>query len=202
MRNSGRATSTSSLPRACTGCRPSPRTRTGTGCRRSSDLKALKKLARRAAPARKSTVRKANGAGHHETQHAVEQFLYRQAELLDAKQWEGYLDLFAAEGMYWMPPEPAHTHWDGMPAIFRSEGAEEARAPRRAGQEIDSAQGERRRPPRDAARSRAVPLSPGRAPGCETVGGLPRPLRCRGHVLDAARARAHALGRDAGDLQI
>ena len=55
--------------------------------------KALKKLARRAAPARKSTLRKANGAGQHETQHAVEQFLYRQAELLDAKQWEGYLDL-------------------------------------------------------------------------------------------------------------
>ena len=70
--------------------------------------KALKKLVRR----------KANGAGHHETQHAVEQFLYRQAELLDAKEWQDYIDLFAADGMYWMPPEPSHTHWDGMPAIF------------------------------------------------------------------------------------
>jgi len=51
-------------------------------------------------------------------QHEVEQFLYRQAELLDAKEWDGFIDLFAADGMYWMPPEPSHTHWDGMPAIF------------------------------------------------------------------------------------
>ena len=70
--------------------------------------KALKKLVRR----------KANGAGHHETQHSVEQFLYRQAELLDSKQWQDYIDLFTADGIYWMPPEPSHTHWDGMPAIF------------------------------------------------------------------------------------
>jgi benzoate/toluate 1,2-dioxygenase beta subunit len=53
-----------------------------------------------------------------DTQHAVEQFLYRQAELLDGKQWQAWIDLFTPDGMYWMPPEPSHTTWDGMPAIF------------------------------------------------------------------------------------
>jgi 3-phenylpropionate/cinnamic acid dioxygenase small subunit len=66
----------------------------------------------------KKTARKANGADHHHTQHEVEQFLFRQAELLDGKDWQGYIDLFSADGMYWMPPEPSHTTWDGMPAIF------------------------------------------------------------------------------------
>jgi 3-phenylpropionate/cinnamic acid dioxygenase small subunit len=51
-------------------------------------------------------------------QHAVEQFLYRQAELLDGKRWQDYIDLFADHGVYWMPADPAHTHWDGVPAIF------------------------------------------------------------------------------------
>ena len=51
-------------------------------------------------------------------QHAVEQFLYRQADLLDTKKWQEYIDLFAADGVYWVPADPAHTTWDGMPAIF------------------------------------------------------------------------------------
>lgn len=50
--------------------------------------------------------------------YAVEQFLYHQAELLDARRWQEWIDLFAEDGVYWMPPDPAHTHWDGMPAIF------------------------------------------------------------------------------------
>jgi 3-phenylpropionate/cinnamic acid dioxygenase small subunit len=53
-----------------------------------------------------------------ETQHAVEQFLYRQADLLDSRKWQDWIDLFAADGVYWMPPEPSHTTWEGMPAIF------------------------------------------------------------------------------------
>ena len=53
-----------------------------------------------------------------ELQHAVEQFLYRQAELLDGKRWQEWIDLFADDGVYWMPPERSHTTWDGMPAIF------------------------------------------------------------------------------------
>ena len=53
-----------------------------------------------------------------ELQHAVEQFLYHQAQLLDAKRWQDYIDLFAADGVYWMPADPAHKTWEGMPAIF------------------------------------------------------------------------------------
>jgi 3-phenylpropionate/cinnamic acid dioxygenase small subunit len=70
----------------------------------------------------KKTKTKAVVAGKardaHAAQHAVEQFLYRQAELLDGKRWQEWIDLFADDGIYWMPPEPSHTTWDGMPAIF------------------------------------------------------------------------------------
>lgn len=51
-------------------------------------------------------------------QHDVEQFLYRQAELLDDKDWQGWIDLFTPDGMYWMPPNRSYTTWDGQPAIF------------------------------------------------------------------------------------
>jgi 3-phenylpropionate/cinnamic acid dioxygenase small subunit len=53
-----------------------------------------------------------------ELQQEVEQFLYRQAELLDTKQWQAWIDLFADDGVYWMPADPAHKHWDGVPSIF------------------------------------------------------------------------------------
>jgi benzoate/toluate 1,2-dioxygenase subunit beta len=56
--------------------------------------------------------------GHHSTQHAVEQFLYRQADLLDQKRWEDWIGLFTDDGVYWMPPEPSYKTWDGTPAIF------------------------------------------------------------------------------------
>jgi benzoate/toluate 1,2-dioxygenase beta subunit len=62
-------------------------------------------------------VKKANGFSPA-LQHEVEQFLYRQAELLDGKQWQGWIDLFADDGIYWMPPEPSYKTWEGMPAIF------------------------------------------------------------------------------------
>ncbi len=51
-------------------------------------------------------------------QHDVEQFLYRQAGLLDDKDWQGWIDLFAADGIYWMPPDRSYKTWDGQPAIF------------------------------------------------------------------------------------
>ena len=51
-------------------------------------------------------------------QHSVEQFLYRQAEILDAKRWQDYIDLFTHDGVYWMPADPADKHWDGIPSIF------------------------------------------------------------------------------------
>ena len=53
-----------------------------------------------------------------DAQHQVEQFLYRQSELLDTRQWQAWIDLFADDGVYWMPADPAHKHWDGVPAIF------------------------------------------------------------------------------------
>ena len=54
----------------------------------------------------------------NDVQHAVEQFLYRQADLLDGKRWQDYIDLFAEDGVYWVPADPAHKTWEGMPAIF------------------------------------------------------------------------------------
>ena len=77
-------------------------------------LRRLKKVA-------KKTIRRATNrehAGHHSAQHAVEQFLYHQADLLDRKEWERYIGLFTDDGVYWMPPEPSYTTWDGTPAIF------------------------------------------------------------------------------------
>jgi 3-phenylpropionate/cinnamic acid dioxygenase small subunit len=53
-----------------------------------------------------------------ELQREAEQFLYRQAELLDGKAWQDYIDLFAPEGVYWMPAHPQQTTGDGEPSIF------------------------------------------------------------------------------------
>jgi len=54
----------------------------------------------------------------HELQQEVEQLLYRQAELLDAKQWQAWMDLFDVQGVYWMPVQPEQTEWQGSPSIF------------------------------------------------------------------------------------
>jgi 3-phenylpropionate/cinnamic acid dioxygenase small subunit len=51
-------------------------------------------------------------------QRDVEQFLYRQSELVDNKQWQDWIDLFTDDGVYWMPADPSHKHWDGVPSIF------------------------------------------------------------------------------------
>ena len=51
-------------------------------------------------------------------QHQVEQFLFYQSELLDQKQWAAYIDLFAIEGVYWMPVTPEQTEWLDSPSIF------------------------------------------------------------------------------------
>ncbi len=53
-----------------------------------------------------------------DTQRAAEQFLYRQAELLDEKQWDEWLALFTDDGFYWMPAEEDQTEGDGQPNIF------------------------------------------------------------------------------------
>lgn len=51
-------------------------------------------------------------------QREVEQFLYRQAELLDDKHWQAFIDLFDDQGVYWMPVQPQQTDWEGSPSIF------------------------------------------------------------------------------------
>ena len=51
-------------------------------------------------------------------QHRVEQFLFYQSELLDQKQWAAYIDLFAPEGVYWMPVTPDQAEWLDSPSIF------------------------------------------------------------------------------------
>jgi benzoate/toluate 1,2-dioxygenase subunit beta len=52
------------------------------------------------------------------SQYEVEQFLYKQSDLLDTKRWQEWIDLFAPDGIYWMPPAPEYKTWDGQPAIF------------------------------------------------------------------------------------
>jgi 3-phenylpropionate/cinnamic acid dioxygenase small subunit len=52
------------------------------------------------------------------TRDEVEAFLFRQAELLDGKSWQDFIDLFTPDGVYWMPASPEQTTWDGVPAIF------------------------------------------------------------------------------------
>lgn len=48
----------------------------------------------------------------------VEQFLFRQAELLDGKHWQAWIDLFTDDGMYWMPVSQDQTDWLSWPSIF------------------------------------------------------------------------------------
>jgi len=48
----------------------------------------------------------------------VEQLLYLQAELLDGKHWQAWIDLFAEGGVYWMPVAPEQTEWESSPSIF------------------------------------------------------------------------------------
>ena len=57
-------------------------------------------------------------ASGNDVQREVEQFLYRQAELLDGKHWQAWIDLFAADGVYWMPVAPEQTEWESSPSIF------------------------------------------------------------------------------------
>lgn len=53
-----------------------------------------------------------------EQQLAFEQLLYRQAALLDAKRWQDWIDLFADDGVYWVPSTPEQTDWMAQPSIF------------------------------------------------------------------------------------
>jgi benzoate/toluate 1,2-dioxygenase beta subunit len=68
--------------------------------------------------ARPAPLRAPGGQSELDTQREIEQFLYRQSELLDSKLWQDYIDLFADDGVYWMPVTPDQTEWEGSPSIF------------------------------------------------------------------------------------
>ena len=53
-----------------------------------------------------------------ELQREVEQLLYLQAELLDGKHWQAWIDLFDEQGVYWMPVTLEQVEWEGSPSIF------------------------------------------------------------------------------------
>ena len=60
----------------------------------------------------------AASASTGDLQRRVEQFLFAQSELLDNKNWQDYIDLFADDGVYWMPVTADQTEWEGSPSIF------------------------------------------------------------------------------------
>ena len=94
-------------------------------------------MARKARTARKSVARKgaagkaaprkrmaatataaAKASNGHDTLREVEQLLYRQAECLDGKRWQDFIELFTSDGTYWMPAAPEQTTGEGVPSIF------------------------------------------------------------------------------------
>jgi 3-phenylpropionate/cinnamic acid dioxygenase small subunit len=86
--------------------------------RRAKRPQPRRKRASAAKPAAvKRVAAKPNGAAP-DTLREVEQFLYRQAELLDEKRWDDFIELFADDGLYWMPAAPEQTTGEGVPSIF------------------------------------------------------------------------------------
>ena len=79
---------------------------------------AKKKKPAKAKPAARRAPAKTAQVPARDTLRDVEQFLYRQAEILDAKRWGDYIELFAEDGRYWMPAAPEQTTGDGVPSIF------------------------------------------------------------------------------------
>jgi 3-phenylpropionate/cinnamic acid dioxygenase small subunit len=69
-------------------------------------------------PAQPRELPRAEAIGSPDLHREVEQFLCLQAELLDAKRWQEWIDLFAPDGIYWMPVAPEQTEWESSPSIF------------------------------------------------------------------------------------
>jgi 3-phenylpropionate/cinnamic acid dioxygenase small subunit len=61
--------------------------------------------------------RRTRAVSHGALKDEVEQFLYRQAECLDTRDWDGWLELFALAGIYWIPAHPDDPSPDGRPSI-------------------------------------------------------------------------------------
>ncbi len=51
-------------------------------------------------------------------QQDVEHLIFKQAALLDAKSWQGFIDLFSDDGVYWMPSNASQTDWSREASIF------------------------------------------------------------------------------------
>ncbi|MBP0620827.1 3-phenylpropionate/cinnamic acid dioxygenase subunit beta [Cupriavidus consociatus] len=66
-------------------------------------------------PARKSVDR--------ETAHRIEQFLFREARLLDTEAWDAWLGLMADDIHYWMPAIENRRRADKLGAYARGRGA-------------------------------------------------------------------------------
>lgn len=81
---------------------------------------AAKKSVVKKAPAKKAVAKPAPKPTPKvvDTQRAVEQFLYRQSEILDTRQWQSFIDLFTPDGVYWVPITQEQTEWEGSPSIF------------------------------------------------------------------------------------
>ncbi len=58
------------------------------------------------------------GVDAPEMQRAVERALYRQGAMLDAQDWQGFIDLFTPDGVYWMPASADQPDWLDYPSIF------------------------------------------------------------------------------------
>jgi len=64
------------------------------------------------------TPGRAEALGPRDLVREVEQLLYAQTASLDEKRWADFIQLFAEDGVYWMPAQPEQTSWEGVPAIF------------------------------------------------------------------------------------
>jgi benzoate/toluate 1,2-dioxygenase subunit beta len=99
------------------------RAKAAKAARRASPPRKAAKKQRRAAPVSRARVpgparRTAKRGNGGDTLRAVEQFLYRQADLLDQRHWDRYIELFTDDGFYWMPAAPEQTTGEGVPSIF------------------------------------------------------------------------------------
>ena len=59
----------------------------------------------------------------YETLREIELFILREARLLDAGQFEAWLDLYAPQGIYWMPSQAGQTDPLGVASIIYEDHA-------------------------------------------------------------------------------
>ena len=90
-------------------------------------------------------------------QREVEQLLYRQAELLDAKHWQAWIDLFADDGVYWMPVARRADRVGGLAVDLRRRQADDGdpQGPRHASQCLVAGAAVGDQPPRQPRRDRS-----------------------------------------------